>query len=198
MTVDIPRTAFSNQAQRLQARIVALNAQHFLKQGGNFVISVKASCIDSTATPEAVFASEVKTMQGMQLKPKEQARALAWCCALSAQLCMGDASRCIEHDLHKQCHSCCLYCAFAHCLLTRRHAVALGTFHPHVLALNCAHVRRHPTSNYLALQRVYIHSNPTVTVAVYVNVNECVQITLEPYERDHAVVVGVFRPPPKK
>lgn len=24
------------------------------------------------------------------------------------------------------------------------------------------------------------------------------QITLEPYERDHAVVVGVFRPPPKK
>lgn len=24
------------------------------------------------------------------------------------------------------------------------------------------------------------------------------QITLEPYERDHAVVVGVYRPPPKK
>lgn len=24
------------------------------------------------------------------------------------------------------------------------------------------------------------------------------QITLEPYERDHAVVVGVFRPPAKK
>lgn len=24
------------------------------------------------------------------------------------------------------------------------------------------------------------------------------QLTLEPYERDHAVVVGVFRPPPKK
>lgn len=59
---------------------MALNAQHFLKQGGNFVISVKASCIDSTATPEAVFASEVKTMQGMQLKPKEQARAPVCCC----------------------------------------------------------------------------------------------------------------------
>merc|ERR1712212_1033994 len=24
------------------------------------------------------------------------------------------------------------------------------------------------------------------------------QVTLEPYERDHAVVVGVYRPPPKK
>ena len=24
------------------------------------------------------------------------------------------------------------------------------------------------------------------------------QLTLEPYERDHAVVVGVYRPPPKK
>lgn len=23
------------------------------------------------------------------------------------------------------------------------------------------------------------------------------QVTLEPYERDHAMVVGVFRPPPK-
>ena len=23
------------------------------------------------------------------------------------------------------------------------------------------------------------------------------QITLEPYERDHAVVVGIYRPPPK-
>jgi fibrillarin-like rRNA methylase len=56
----------------VQARIVALNAQHFLKQAGNFVISIKASCIDSTAAPEAVFAQEVAAMQGMQLRPKEQ------------------------------------------------------------------------------------------------------------------------------
>ena len=41
-------------------------------QGGNFIISVKASCIDSTASPEAVFAAEVAKMQEMQLKPKEQ------------------------------------------------------------------------------------------------------------------------------
>jgi len=51
---------------------VGLNAQYFLKNSGNFVISIKASCIDSTAPPEAVFAREVKKMQEMQLKPKEQ------------------------------------------------------------------------------------------------------------------------------
>jgi fibrillarin-like rRNA methylase len=56
----------------VQARIVALNAQYFLKTGGNFVISIKASCIDSTAQPEAVFAREVKKLVESQLKPKEQ------------------------------------------------------------------------------------------------------------------------------
>ena len=60
---------------RAQARIVGLNASYFLKNGGNFVISIKASCIDSTAPPEAVFAREVKKMQEQQLKPKEQVRA---------------------------------------------------------------------------------------------------------------------------
>ena len=44
----------------LQARIVAINASYFLKNGGNFVISIKANCIDSTAEAEAVFAGEVK------------------------------------------------------------------------------------------------------------------------------------------
>lgn len=56
----------------LQARIVGLNSQYFLKNGGNYVISIKASCIDSTAPPEAVFAREVKKLQEQQLKPKEQ------------------------------------------------------------------------------------------------------------------------------
>merc|ERR1712119_54900 len=86
---------FSDVAQPDQARIVALNAQYFLKNSGHFVVSIKANCIDSTAEPEAVFAGEVKKMQAEKMKPQEQ-------------------------------------------------------------------------------------------------------VTLEPYERDHAVVVGVYRPPPKK
>lgn len=94
MLVGMVDTIFADVAQPDQARIVSINAQHFLKNGGHFVISIKASCIDSTAQPEAVFASEVKKLQADKLKPQEQ-------------------------------------------------------------------------------------------------------ITLEPYERDHAVVVGIFRPPPK-
>ncbi len=34
--------------------------------------SIQASCIDSTAAPEAVFADEVKKLQSEKLKPKEQ------------------------------------------------------------------------------------------------------------------------------
>ncbi|KAG7235489.1 hypothetical protein INR49_002624 [Caranx melampygus] len=55
-----------------QTRIVALNAHNFLKNGGHFVISIKANCIDSTAAPEAVFASEVKKMSAENMKPQEQ------------------------------------------------------------------------------------------------------------------------------
>lgn len=56
----------------VQARIVALNAQYFLKTGGHFVISIKANCIDSTVPAEAVFAKEVTKLQQEQFKPSEQ------------------------------------------------------------------------------------------------------------------------------
>lgn len=68
-TVDV---VFADVAQPDQARIVALNASYFLKNGGHFVISIKASCIDSTAAPEAVFAREVKKLQQENFKPAEQ------------------------------------------------------------------------------------------------------------------------------
>ena len=95
MLVPMVDCVFADVAQPDQARIVALNSQYFLKNGGHFVISIKANCIDSTAEAEAVFAGEVKKMQAEKMKPQEQ-------------------------------------------------------------------------------------------------------VTLEPYERDHAVVVGIYRPPPKK
>jgi rRNA 2'-O-methyltransferase fibrillarin len=72
MLVDMVDCIFADVAQPDQARIVALNAQHYLKAGGHFVISIKASCIDSTAAPEAVFAREVKKLQEENLKPQEQ------------------------------------------------------------------------------------------------------------------------------
>ena len=61
MLVGMVDCVFADVAQPDQTRIVALNSHHFLKTGGHFVISIKASCIDSTAKPEAVFANEVKT-----------------------------------------------------------------------------------------------------------------------------------------
>lgn len=60
MLVPMVDVVFADVAQPDQARIVGLNAQYFLRNGGFFVISIKASCIDSTAPPEAVFAREVR------------------------------------------------------------------------------------------------------------------------------------------
>lgn len=72
MLIGMVDTIFADVAQPDQARIVAINAHHFLKTEGHFVISIKASCIDSTATPEAVFAGEVKKLVSEKLKPQEQ------------------------------------------------------------------------------------------------------------------------------
>ncbi|KDO24792.1 hypothetical protein SPRG_09636 [Saprolegnia parasitica CBS 223.65] len=72
MLVPMVDTIFADVAQPDQARIVALNASYFLKNGGHFVVSIKASCIDSTAPAEAVFTREVKKLQQDQFKPAEQ------------------------------------------------------------------------------------------------------------------------------
>ena len=72
MLMGMVDVIFADVAQPDQARIVGLNASYFLKNEGHFVISIKASCIDSTAPAEAVFAREVKAMQEQQLKPQEQ------------------------------------------------------------------------------------------------------------------------------
>ena len=71
MLVDMVDVIFADVAQPDQARIVGHNAQYFLKTGGHFMISIKASCVDSTIAPEAVFASEIKKLQEMNFKPAE-------------------------------------------------------------------------------------------------------------------------------
>ncbi|KAK8808400.1 hypothetical protein WA158_008301 [Blastocystis sp. Blastoise] len=72
MLLDMVDVVFADVAQPDQARIVALNSHYFLKNGGHCMVSIKASCIDSTASPEAVFAQEVKKLQQEQFKPLEQ------------------------------------------------------------------------------------------------------------------------------
>lgn len=72
MLVPMVDFLFADVAQRAQAQIFAINAAAFLKNGGSFMISVKASCIDSTVAPTAVFARVREELQEQQFKPKEQ------------------------------------------------------------------------------------------------------------------------------
>jgi len=72
MLVGMVDVVFADVAQPDQARIVALNSHYFLKNGGHAVIAIKASCIDSTAAPEAVFRREVSNLQKENFKPLEQ------------------------------------------------------------------------------------------------------------------------------
>jgi len=72
MLVSSVDTIFADVAQPDQSRIVGLNAQLFLKDQGGVVVSIKASCVDSTAAPEAVYASEVDVLKKNQIKPSEQ------------------------------------------------------------------------------------------------------------------------------
>jgi len=72
MLIGMVDTVFADVAQPDQARIVALNSHYFLKNGGHAVIAIKASCIDSTAAPEAVFRREVDKLKSENFKPLEQ------------------------------------------------------------------------------------------------------------------------------
>lgn len=71
MLVGMVDVIFADVAQPDQARIVGHNASYFLKNGGHFVISIKANCIDSTVDAEAVFAKEIKKLQTMDFAPDE-------------------------------------------------------------------------------------------------------------------------------
>lgn len=72
MLVGMVDCVFADVAQPDQARIIALNAHMFLKDGGGVVISIKANCIDSTVDAETVFAREVQKLREERIKPLEQ------------------------------------------------------------------------------------------------------------------------------
>uniref|UniRef100_A0A0N5CDS9 rRNA 2'-O-methyltransferase fibrillarin n=1 Tax=Strongyloides papillosus TaxID=174720 RepID=A0A0N5CDS9_STREA len=72
MLVGMVDNVFSDVAQSDSTRILSLNAQYFLKNGGHVILSIKASCIDSTAQPEAVFAEEAQKLKQDGFKLREQ------------------------------------------------------------------------------------------------------------------------------
>jgi rRNA 2'-O-methyltransferase fibrillarin len=63
MLVPMCDVIFADVAQPDQSRILGLNASMFIKNRGHFVISVKASCIDSTQKPEHVYANEIEVLK---------------------------------------------------------------------------------------------------------------------------------------
>ena len=64
----------ANITQPDQARIIAINAEHFLKNEGGFVFSIKANCVDSTTKLENVFYEQIKILKSYKLIAKELAR----------------------------------------------------------------------------------------------------------------------------
>ena len=71
MVVPMVDTLFADVAQRDQSRIFGMNAQHFLKYGGSFMISIKANCVDSTVDPQVVFQQETEALKSLGFEPKE-------------------------------------------------------------------------------------------------------------------------------
>ena len=63
---------FADVAQPDQARIIAINAEHFLKNKGGFVFSIKANCVDSVAKPEDVFDNQIQVLKYYKLDAKEK------------------------------------------------------------------------------------------------------------------------------
>lgn len=69
--VEMVDFVFADVAQPDQARIIAMNCRYFLKNGGVFMIAIKASCIDSTQDPKVVFQSEIEKLKQEGLVPKK-------------------------------------------------------------------------------------------------------------------------------
>lgn len=72
MLVPMVDVIFADVAQPDQARILGLNAAMFVKNRGHFVISIKASCVDSTKAPEIVYAQEIERLKEEKFRPVER------------------------------------------------------------------------------------------------------------------------------
>jgi rRNA 2'-O-methyltransferase fibrillarin len=72
MLVGMVDCVFADVAQRDQARIIALNCKYFLKYNGQFIISIKANCIDSTNPAAVVFENEINKLREEGLTPQEK------------------------------------------------------------------------------------------------------------------------------
>lgn len=63
MLVPIVDFLFCDVSQPDQARIFSLNGRNFLKNGGNFMLSIKANCISSTIPPNQIYAQQKEMIE---------------------------------------------------------------------------------------------------------------------------------------
>jgi rRNA 2'-O-methyltransferase fibrillarin len=72
MLVPMVDCIFSDVSQPDQTRIVALNAQYFLRENGGVSVAIKANCVNSALPAETVFADEVNILKKLEIRPREQ------------------------------------------------------------------------------------------------------------------------------
>lgn len=58
---------YQDVAQPNQAEIASLNCACYLKPGGYLILMIKTRSIDVTATPQKVFCSEIKKLNGLEV-----------------------------------------------------------------------------------------------------------------------------------
>ena len=67
-TVEEVDVIYSDVAQPEQAKLVADNADYFLKEGGYLLLAIKARSIDVTAEPSEVYKREIDTLKNRGFK----------------------------------------------------------------------------------------------------------------------------------
>lgn len=68
MLVEVADDIYCDIAQPEQARILADNADLFLKEGGEIMLAIKARSIDVTKEPEEIYNREIKTLENRDFK----------------------------------------------------------------------------------------------------------------------------------
>lgn len=58
---------YQDVAQRDQVGIASANCARYLKPGGGLLLMLKARSIDVTASPQALFDSEIKKLEGLEI-----------------------------------------------------------------------------------------------------------------------------------
>ncbi|MDI9644096.1 MAG: fibrillarin-like rRNA/tRNA 2'-O-methyltransferase [Candidatus Verstraetearchaeota archaeon] len=66
--LEMVDTIYCDVAQPEQARLLAENAEYYLKKGGKVMIAIKARSVDVTMDPDQVFKQEVKVLEDASFK----------------------------------------------------------------------------------------------------------------------------------